>query len=105
MTFESGGACELDGTRALAGVVDMRIVGVEGENGYSYGLERSKRYGVPTKSVPSSSFGLESLGGMEIGTGMRMGFDRDGILVITRYNGLVSSLPSPYGWRVRGMRP
>ena len=64
---------------------------MEGGNGYSYGLERSKRYGVPTKSVSSSSFGLESLGGMEIGTGM--GFDRDGILVITRYTEWVASLP------------
>ena len=83
MTLESGGACELNGPRALLVVVDMGIVVVEGGNGYSYGLERSKRYGVPTKSVSSSSFGLASLGGMEIGTGM--GFDRDGMLVITRY--------------------
>ena len=100
MTFESGGACELDRTRVLVGVVDMGIVGVEGGNGYSYGLERSKRYGVPTKSVSSSSFGLESLGGMEIGTGtgMGMGIDRDGILVITRYTEWVSSLPSLALW-------
>ena len=98
MTFESGGACELNGTRALVVVVDMGIVDVEGGNGYSYGLERSKRYGVPTKSVSSSSFGLESLGGMEIGTGMGMGIDRGGILVITRYTEWVLSLPSLALW-------
>ena len=37
----------------------------------------------PCKSVPSSSFGLETLGGMGIGTGMC--FDHDGMLIITRY--------------------
>ena len=105
MTFESGGACELNGTRALVGVVDMGIVDGEGGNGYPYRLERSKRYGVHTKFAPSSSLGLESLGGMEIGTGMGMGFDRDGMVVIPRDIELVSSLPPPYGCRGSGPRP
>ena len=105
MTFESGGARELNGTRALLVVVDMGIVDVEGGNGYSYGLERSKRHGVPTKFAPASSLGLESLGRMEIGTGMGMGFDHDGMFVVPRDTELVSSLRPPYGCRVSGLRP
>ena len=85
-------------------VVETGIIDVEGGNGYSYGLERSKQYGVPIKSVPSSSFGLESLGGMEIGTGMEIGIDLDGILVITTYTEWLPSLPPPYGCRVSGLR-
>ena len=93
VAFENGGACELNGTRELVGV-DVGIVDVKGGNGYC----------VLTKAAPSSSFGLESLGGMEIGPGMGMGFERDGMLVITRYTKLVSSLPPPYGCRVSGLR-
>ena len=55
--------------------------------------DRGDIVSIPTKSipVPPSSFGFESLGGMEIGTGMEMNFDRDGMLIITEW---VSSLPS-----------
>lgn len=52
--------------------------------GYSYGLDRSKRYGVPTKFALSSSLELEtSFEGIVIGMGT--GFDRDLVLVITTY--------------------
>ena len=94
VTSGSGGACELNGMRALLVVVETAIIDVEGGNGYAYGLGRSKRYSVATKSVSSSSFGLESLGGMEMGKEMGMRFDRDGMLVITRYTEWVMSLSS-----------
>ena len=59
-------------------------VEVEGGKGYSYGLNRSKRYGVPTKFASSSLLELEaSFEGIEIGMGT--GFDRDVVLVITTY--------------------
>lgn len=86
MALEGGDTAGLDGRRAALELVDVGIVEVGGGNGYSYGLDRSNRYGVPTKFVLSSSLELGSsfddLGGIEIGTGMCFG--RDFVLAITQ---------------------
>jgi len=89
---ESGRAAELgvgrvplEGGAAAAGGVEVE----GGGKGYSYGLNRSKWYGVPTKFGLSSSLSLEleasldEFEGIEIGIGT--GFDRDVVLVIRTY--------------------
>jgi hypothetical protein len=84
--LESGRAAEL-GMRRVPLEVGSGGVEVEVGKGYSYGLDRSKWYGVPTKSVLSSSLEFEtSFDDFEgILIGMGTGFDRDVVLVITTY--------------------
>lgn len=87
VVFESGGTAELGVGRVPLEPGSARGEVVEVGKGYSYGLDRSKWYGVPTKSVLSSSLELETsfdeFEGIEIG--LRTGFDRGVVLVITRY--------------------
>lgn len=81
---ESGRAAELVVGRVPLEAGAAGEVEAEGGKGYSYGLNRSKRYGVPTKFASSSLPELEaSFEGIEIGMGT--GFDRDVVLVITTY--------------------
>jgi hypothetical protein len=80
--FERGDVAELgSGPSEVAGGKAEE----EGAKGYSYGLDRSKRYGVPTNVALSSSLepasSFDDFEGIEIGAGTR--FDRDGVLVIT----------------------
>lgn len=87
VVFESGRAAELGVGRVPLEPGSARGEEVEVGKGYSYGLDRSKWYGVPTKSVSPSSLELETsfaeFEGIKIGVGT--GFDRDVVLVITRY--------------------
>ena len=85
--FDGGRAAELGVRRVplegrAAGGVDVEV-----GKGYSYGLDRSKWYGVPTKCALSSSLELEASSdefeGIVIGMGT--GFDRDVMLVIIAY--------------------
>jgi len=85
--FESGKEAELGGRRVLLEGGVTGILDAEVGMGYSYRLDRSKQYGVPTKSVLSSSLEHEtSFDEFEgIGTGMATGTDRDIVLVITTW--------------------